>query len=112
MILLFLATIFYCLICLLLVLLVLIQRGKGSMGLGNMGGTNQMLFGSSGGQDIFQKTTWALCVVLLAGSMFLSVIKSKYTQYGSGRSLSYSRAMPESVQAENSGAQLPADDQE
>lgn len=100
MILMLLATVFYCLICLLLVLLVLIQRGKGSMGLGNMGGTNQMLFGSSGGQDIFQTTTWIFCGILLVGSFFLSTIKSKYTQYGSGRSLSYSRAMPEQPQPE------------
>ena len=112
MILLFLATIFYCLICLLLVLLVLIQRGKGSMGLGNMGGTNQMLFGSSGGQDIFQKTTWALCAILLGGSMFLSVVKSKYNQYGSGRTLSYSRAVPTAVQAENVAPVQPADSQD
>jgi protein translocase SecG subunit len=56
----------------------LIQKGKGNMGLGSMGGGNQMLFGSSGGQDIFQKITWILCALLLIGSLSLSVLKGKY----------------------------------
>lgn len=63
----------YSFLCVILILLVLIQKGKGSMGLGNVGGANQMLFGSSGGQDIFQKVTRILGVILLAGSFALSV---------------------------------------
>jgi len=39
------------------------QKGKGGMGLGSMGGGAQMLFGGSGGQDIFQKTTWVLGII-------------------------------------------------
>ncbi len=73
-----LATFFYGFLCLLVIPLVLIQKGKGSMGLGNMGGTNQMLFGSSGGQDIFQKATWTLCGILLIGALFLSLAKARY----------------------------------
>lgn len=68
----------YGLLCLFIVLMVLIQRGKGSMGLGNMGGGNQALFGSSGGQDIFQKITWACLGLLLAGSLVLAIAKGKY----------------------------------
>ena len=71
-------TFLYGFVCFFTVLLVLIQRSKGSMGLGNMGGGNQALFGSSGGQDIFQKMTWICLVILLAGSMLLSVAKGKY----------------------------------
>lgn len=67
----------YGLVCFLTVLLVLIQRGKSSMGLGNVGGGNQALFGSSGGQDIFQKTTWTFLVIILAGSLFLAVLRGK-----------------------------------
>ena len=85
-------TFLYGVMCCLIILLVLIQRGKGSMGLGNMGGNNQMLFGSSGGQDIFQTATWILCGLLLVGSLALSTLKSKY---GKGRStISYSRSIP------------------
>ena len=71
-------TFLYGVMCCLIILLVLIQRGKGSMGLGNMGGSNQMLFGSSGGQDIFQTATWVLCGLLLFGSLALSTLKSRY----------------------------------
>lgn len=74
----------YAIMCLFIILLVIIQRGKSSMGLGNMGGGNQMLFGSSGGQDIFQKITWTLCVIMLAGSLLLATLKnsrmSSYTK--------------------------------
>ena len=74
----------YAIMCLFIILLVIIQRGKSSMGLGNMGGRNQMLFGSSGGQDIFQKITWTLCVIMLAGSLLLATLKnsrmSSYTK--------------------------------
>ena len=68
----------YGFLCVFVIMLVLIQRGKGSMGLGNIGGGNQALFGSSGGQDIFQKITWVCCALLLAGSLFLAVAKGKY----------------------------------
>ena len=71
-------TVLYAIMCCLIVLLVLWQKGKGNMGLGNMGGGNQMLFGSSGGQDVIQKTTWVLCALLLLGSLSLSVLKNKY----------------------------------
>jgi len=73
-------TVLYGFLCLLIVLLVLIQRGKGNMGLGNLGGNNQMLFGSSGGQDIFQKITWLCCFFLLAGSLVLAVSRGKYSR--------------------------------
>jgi|GEM_PF-1055484 protein translocase SecG subunit len=73
-----LATFLYGFLCLLIIPLILIQKGKGSMGLGNMGGTNQMLFGSSGGQDIFQKITWMFCGILLAGALLLSLAKAQY----------------------------------
>jgi protein translocase SecG subunit len=78
--------------CCLTVLLVLVQKGKGNMGLGSMGGGNQMLFGSTGGQDIFQKMTWILCALLLIGSLTLSILKGKY---GSSRTaINYTRNMP------------------
>lgn len=60
----------------LLVLVILIQQGKSSMGLGNLGGGAQMLFGGSGGQDIFQKMTWILGAIFIFGSLFLSIMKT------------------------------------
>lgn len=67
----------YGFLCVCIILLVLIQRGKGSMGLGNMGGSNQAIFGSSGGQDIFQKITWVCLAMLLAGSLVLAIVRGK-----------------------------------
>lgn len=56
------------------------------MGIGNLGGGVQMLFGGSGGQDIFQKITWALGFAFMASSLGLALMKtssfhqSKYLQ--------------------------------
>jgi len=99
-------TFLYGFMCCLIILIVLIQRGKGSMGLGNMGGGNQMIFGSSGGQDIFQKATWILCALLLIGSLVLSVLKPKY---GSTRTnITYTRNVVE----QNNESSEPINDQE
>lgn len=66
-----------CIDALLLIPLILIQKGKGSMGLGSLGGGTQMLFGGSGGQDLFQKVTWVLGSIFMAGSLFLSIMWSR-----------------------------------
>ena len=71
--------------CFLLILIILIQQGKSSMGLGAMGGSTQMLFGGSGGQDIFQKTTWVMGAIFMVGSLLLALHKSR----GSSQYLSY-----------------------
>ncbi len=46
------------------------------MGLGGLGGGAQMLFGGSGGQDIFQKLTWILGTIFMASSLILALMKS------------------------------------
>jgi preprotein translocase subunit SecG len=58
-------------------LFVLIQQGKGDMGMGSLGGSAQMLFGGSGGQTFFEKTTWALGLVFMFGAIGLSILKSR-----------------------------------
>jgi preprotein translocase subunit SecG len=75
---------------LLLILLVLIQKGKGSMGLGQLGGGSQMLFGGSGGQDLFQKITWVLGFILMAGSVGISMLKVR--EFKSSHYLSHYQA--------------------
>lgn len=67
---------FYVFACLLIILLVLVQKGKSSLGMGTMGGGTQLLFGASGGQDIFQKITWVLGFLLMFGSLGLALMKS------------------------------------
>lgn len=66
----------YVFACVFLVLIVLIQKGKGSTGLGGLGGGTQMLFGGSGGQDIFQKITWILGAIFMFGSLILALMRS------------------------------------
>ncbi len=46
------------------------------MGLGGLGGGAQMLFGGSGGQDLFQKVTWVMVALFMFGSLVLSLMKS------------------------------------
>ena len=70
----------FVIVCFLLILLILIQKGKGGMGLGSLGGGSQMLFGGSGGQDLFQKITWGLSAFFLFGSLLLSLMKSPHTK--------------------------------
>jgi preprotein translocase subunit SecG len=66
----------YIINCLLLILIILVQKGKSSIGIGTLGGHTQMLFGGSGGQDIFQKITWVLGAIFMIGSLLLSLMRS------------------------------------
>ena len=74
-----LSTLFF-ITCFLLILLILIQQGKGNAGLGALSGGTQTLFGGSGGQDLFQKTTWVLGALFMAGSFFLAIMRTQQTQ--------------------------------
>ena len=71
----FLSTLFV-FVCVVIILLILVQKGKGSMGMGGLGGGTQMLFGGTGGQDLFQKATWALGLLFIFGSLILALAKS------------------------------------
>jgi protein translocase SecG subunit len=72
----------FTLMCFLLIFIIFLQKGKGSMGLGSMGGGTQMLFGGSGGQDLFQKATWIMVGLFLFGSLGLSIYKTKSMKQG------------------------------
>ncbi|NDD53561.1 preprotein translocase subunit SecG [bacterium] len=60
---------------------VLIQQGKGDLGASTMSGSH-MLFGGSGGQTFFERTTWILGALFIAGALCLSIMKAKQ-QYAS-----------------------------
>ena len=68
--------VFFIILVVALAIFILIQQGKGDLGLGSMGGT-QALFGGSGGQDFFERTTWTLGFLFIFGSLGLAVLKSK-----------------------------------
>lgn len=65
----------FILVCLTLIGSVLIQKGKSSLGMFQMGGGTQMLFGGSGGQEFFQKISWALGALFMGGSLLLATMK-------------------------------------
>lgn len=68
----------FCVMNVFLIFMIFLQKGKNSLGLGSLGGGNQMLFGGTGGQDIFQKITWVLVALFLAGSLGLALYKNKF----------------------------------
>ncbi len=82
----------YVLVCILLIFLILIQKGKSSTGFGAFGQGSKVLFGGSGGQDIFQKMTWFLGAIFMFGSLALSISKTKQTQ-----TLSYSNLLNKDI---------------
>jgi protein translocase SecG subunit len=63
-----------------LVLFILIQQGKGDMGLGSLSKGSQLLFGGAGGQEFFEKVTWIMGALFLAGALFLTIMKTKVTE--------------------------------
>jgi preprotein translocase subunit SecG len=65
----------FALLCLIMIPLILMQKGKSSMGFGSLGGGTQLLFGGSGGQDLFQKATWTMGALFMAGSLVLAMLK-------------------------------------
>jgi preprotein translocase subunit SecG len=68
----------YCFSSALLIIIILLQKGKGGLGLGGLGGGgSQMLFGGSGGQTLFQTITWAFGTILMVGGLMFSIYKYK-----------------------------------
>lgn len=71
------------------------------MGLGGLGGGAQMLFGGSGGQDLFQKITWFFVAIFMSGSLVLTLMKSS-----NSRTLQYSYK-PVATQPATPAPELP-----
>lgn len=82
----------FVLVCIVSILIILVQKGKGSSGIGSMGGGTQMLFGGSGGQDIFQKITWICIGIFLGGTLLLAFLKN--TSSNESRYLSHVKRAP------------------
>ena len=61
----------------LLVIAVLLQSGKGAEISASFGGSSQTVFGSSGGQNFFQKLTYGLAAVFMLTSLVLTILPGK-----------------------------------
>lgn len=65
-------------LCFFMVLIILLQKSKGSLGIiGSAGSGAQLLFGGTGGQDLFQKITWICVASFLGGSLVLAILKNR-----------------------------------
>ena len=96
--------------CLFFILIILIQKGKGSSGIGSMGGGTQMLFGGSGGQDIFQKITWICGALFLGGTLVLGILKNRSTsqsKYLSQIKIAPAQSAPEQAKQESTSTPVP-----
>jgi protein translocase SecG subunit len=81
----------------------MVQKGKSSMGLGTLGGGTQLLFGGSGGQDLFQKITWVLGALFMISSLTLALMKSTQRQTFQYVKTNYTApAIPQQSTPENS----------
>lgn len=98
---------FYIVLCTLLMLIIMVQKGKSSMGLGSLGGGAQMLFGGSGGQDIFQKITWVLGAIFMASSLILALMKSREVKMFHYAKPSSAQTMPASEPFDSNQQELP-----
>ncbi len=70
-------TVLFVILCFFLGLFILIQQGKGDMGIGGLGMSTQLLFGGSGGQSFFEKSTWIMGAIFIFGSLSLAILKTK-----------------------------------
>lgn len=92
----------FILLCFMLIAIILLQKSKSSMGLGGLGGGTQMLFGGSGGQDLFQKATWVMVALFMLGSLTLTLMKSS-SRYNLSRT--HTTSMPHNSVSQNMPAQ-------
>ncbi len=73
-----LANIFFVLLCVLMLTTILIQQSKGEIGFGAAPSKGtQLVFGGSGGQEFFEKTTWFLAVIFLTSCVGFAYYQSK-----------------------------------
>lgn len=62
--------------CILMILVILMQSGKGASMGAAFGGSNQTLFGSSGGSTFFNKLTTSIAVIFMLTSLTLAYISA------------------------------------
>src|SRR5256714_936633 len=74
MVLYYLLTFVYILVCTLLLLVVLLQQGKGDMAAAFGGGSSQSAFGARAGATVLSKATAILAVLFMVGALALAIM--------------------------------------
>ena len=87
MILYYLFSTIYVLVCLLLLMVILLQQGKGDMAAAFGGGSSQSAFGARAGATVLSKATAILAVLFMVGALALAIMG----QRGPGSLLSGAR---------------------
>jgi preprotein translocase subunit SecG len=64
----------YVLVCLVLLMVVLMQQGKGDMAAAFGGGSSQSAFGARAGATVLSKATWVLAVLFMLGALALAIM--------------------------------------
>lgn len=71
---------FFFIFNLFLTILVVMQKNYGGFWSGPSGNDSVMIFGGNQGADILQKITWFFGIVLILGSLSLSIYEAKVSQ--------------------------------
>ena len=74
MVLYYLVSALYVLICLLLLLVVLMQQGRGDIAAAFGGGSSQSAFGARAGSTVLSNATWVLSVLFMLGALALAIM--------------------------------------
>ena len=74
MILYYLFSTIYVLVCLMLLLVILLQQGKGDMAAAFGGGSSQSAFGARAGATVLSKATAVLAVLFMLGALALAIM--------------------------------------
>src|SRR5438552_16736823 len=95
MILYYLITFVYVLVCTLLLLVILLQQGKGDIAAAFGGGSSQSAFGARAGATVLSKATAVLAALFMLGALTLAIIG----QRGPGSIVSGSAPPPKPASA-------------
>jgi len=77
MILYYLLSALYVLVCIVLLLVILMQQGKGDMAAAFGGGSSQSAFGARAGATVLSKATTILAVLFMLGALALAIMGQK-----------------------------------
>ena len=74
--------IFFCFIAIFIIFIVSVQKSQGGFFSGQNNNDSSIVFGGSGGMELFQKITWILGFFLMFGTLFLSIYKTRLSTIG------------------------------
>jgi preprotein translocase subunit SecG len=94
----------YVLVCLMLLMVILLQQGKGDMAAAFGGGSSQSAFGARAGATVLSKATAILAVLFMVGALALAIMG----QRGPGSLVSGAPAPKRAVPAPTTPAAPPA----